>query len=143
MLKGRDLRSLTFNGAKTLPPQPLAWTVVTNDPDRAGNPVLWSGNANNLDAAAVTPVTVPAADPTLRFLAKYGAEFGFDYGYVQVSTDGGATYTTHPRRQDRRRAARPGPQRHDDRVRAAQLRPVGLRRPERAARRSATSATAA
>ena len=49
--------------------------------------------ANNLDAAAVIPVTVPTADPTLRFLAKYGAEFGFDYGYVQVSTDGGATYT--------------------------------------------------
>ena len=35
-------------------------------------------------------------DPTLSFLAKYGAEEGFDYGYVQVSTDGGATYTTIP-----------------------------------------------
>ena len=58
--------------------------------------MLWSGNANNTDASAVTPVTVPTADPTLRFLAKYGAEFGFDYGYVQVSTDGGATYTTIP-----------------------------------------------
>lgn len=41
----------------------------------------------------MTPVTVPATDPTLRFLAKYGAEFGFDYAYVGVSTDGGATYT--------------------------------------------------
>ena len=56
--------------------------------------MLFSGNANNIDASAVTSVTVPTADPTLRFLAKYGAEFGFDYGYVQVSTDGGATYTT-------------------------------------------------
>ena len=35
-------------------------------------------------------VTVPAADPTLRFLAKYGAELGYDYGYVVVSTDGGS-----------------------------------------------------
>ena len=58
--------------------------------------MLWSGNASNTDASAVTSVTVPTADPTLRFLAKYGAEFGFDYGYVQVSTDGGATYTTIP-----------------------------------------------
>ncbi|MEV0157014.1 choice-of-anchor J domain-containing protein [Micromonospora sp. NPDC050686] len=96
VLRGRDLRSLSFTGAKTLPPLPLAWTVVNNDPDRPGNPVLFSGNANNTDAAAVTPVTVPATDPTLRFLAKYGAEAGFDYGYVTVSTDGGATYTAIP-----------------------------------------------
>jgi hypothetical protein len=36
---------------------------------------------------------VPTTDPTLRFLAKYGAEATYDYGYVSVSTDGGATYT--------------------------------------------------
>jgi hypothetical protein len=87
---------LTFRGAKALPPLRLAWTVDSPDPDRSGNPVLWSGNRSNLDASAVTAVTVPTADPTLRFLAKYGAEFGFDYGYVQVSADGGETYTTIP-----------------------------------------------
>ena len=96
VLNGRDLRSLTFTGARQLPSLPLAWTIVSNDPDRPGNPVLWSGNASNTDASAVASVTVPSADPTLRFLAKYGAELGFDYGYVQVSTDGGATYTTIP-----------------------------------------------
>ena len=69
---------------------------MSNDPDRDGNPVLFSGNANNTDAAAVTSVAVPTTDPTLRFLAKYGAELGFDYGYVGISTDGGATYTTIP-----------------------------------------------
>src|SRR4051794_20043872 len=90
VLKGHELRSLSFTGARTLPPIPLRWTIVNNDPDRPGNPVLFSGNANNTDAAAVTQVTVPASDPTLRFLAKYGAEEGFDYGFVQVSTDGGA-----------------------------------------------------
>jgi hypothetical protein len=93
-LRGRRLRSVTFTGAQELPPIPLAWTVVSDDPDRPGNPVLWSGNASNTDASAVTSVTVPADDPTLRFYAKYGAEQGYDYGYVQVSTDGGATYTT-------------------------------------------------
>jgi hypothetical protein len=95
-LRGRDLRSLSFTGATQLPPLPLSWSVVSDDPDRPGNPVLWSGNENNTDASAVTSVTVPAADPTLRFLAKYGAEADYDYGYVQVSTDGGASYTTIP-----------------------------------------------
>ncbi|GIJ19785.1 choice-of-anchor J domain-containing protein [Micromonospora lutea] len=91
-----DLRSIKFQGAKTLPAVPLAWQVVSNDPDRSGNPVLWSGNGNSLDVAAVTEVSVPAADPTLTFLAKYGAEAGYDYGYVSVSTDGGKTYTVIP-----------------------------------------------
>jgi len=92
-LKGSQLKSLQFDGAQTLPPKPLEWTVVDNDPDRPGNPVIWSGNESNLDASAVFHADVPTANPTLTFLAKYGAEAGFDYGYVMVSTDGGATYT--------------------------------------------------
>ncbi len=95
-LTGTDLRTLTFTGATALPSTPLAWTVVDNDPDRAGNPVLFSGNENNTDAAAVTSVAVPATNATLTFLAKYGAEATYDYGYVEVSTDGGATYTAIP-----------------------------------------------
>ncbi len=93
-IKARDLRTLSFKGATALPAQPLKWTVVTDDPARIGNPVLWSGNSTSLDSAAVTQVAVPATNATLTFLAEYGAEAGFDYGYVQVSTDGGATYTT-------------------------------------------------
>ena len=96
VLSGKALRSLRFDGASALPSLPLTWTVVPNDPDRGSNPVLWSGNGNNLDSAAVAEVAVPTGDPTLRFLAKYGAEFGFDYAYVQVSTDGGKTYTSIP-----------------------------------------------
>ena len=91
--RGRDLQSLSFQGAQALPSIPLQWTTDTGDPDRAGNSVLWSGNSSNLDSAAVTSVTVPTIDPMLHLLAKYGAELGFDYGYVVVSTDGGATYT--------------------------------------------------
>jgi hypothetical protein len=92
-LRGRDLRSLIFQGAAALPALPLAWTVVSDDPDSPGDPVLWSGNGNNINATAVTSVAVPADSPTLSFQAKYGAEFGYDYGYVVVSTDGGETYT--------------------------------------------------
>ncbi len=94
MLAGRQIHSVRFDGASTLPSLPLLWTVVSDDPDSPGDPVLWSGNESNLDSAAVTEVTVPTADPTLTFDAKYGAELGFDYAYVQVSTDGGKTYTS-------------------------------------------------
>ena len=93
VLKGKDLKSLAFDGSATLPPLPLEWTVVSDDPDSPGDPALFSGNGNNINATAVTSVAVPTTDPTLRFEAKYGAELGYDYGYVVVSTDGGATYT--------------------------------------------------
>jgi hypothetical protein len=93
VLRGADLKSLTFRGAKNVTPTPVAWTVVDNDPDRAGNPVLFSGNDSNINEAIVVPVSVPAGSPSLTLLAKYGAEADYDYGYVKVSTDGGATYT--------------------------------------------------
>jgi hypothetical protein len=92
-LSGSALTSASFTGDATKPPAPLTWSVVTDDPDRAGNPVLWSGDANGSDAYALTRVTVPTDDPTLTYLAKYGAELGYDYGYTVVSTDGGATFT--------------------------------------------------
>jgi immune inhibitor InhA-like protein len=83
-LRGRDLRSVTFRGAKSLPPLPLTWA--------AADGALFSGNRSDTDAAAIIGVAVPAADPTLRFTTRYGMEAGFDYGYVTVSTDGGRTY---------------------------------------------------
>ena len=82
---GAKLRSLAFRGDRTLPALPIAWTVSDG--------VLFSGSESNAEASAVTSVTVPAADPTLSFQASYGEEEGYDYGYVIVSTDGGATYT--------------------------------------------------
>ncbi len=91
-LRGRELTSLVFDGAAALPPLAQDWRIVTDDPDRPGDPVLFSGNADGLDAVAIIPVTVPVAQPELTFLAKYGAEAGYDFGYVSVSTDGGASY---------------------------------------------------
>ncbi len=61
---------------------------------------------------------MPAGSPTLTFLAKYGAEPGFDYAYVQVSTDGGATYTSIPGDKTVDGAARPGPERKHRGLRA-------------------------
>lgn len=91
-LKGKDLRSLRFSGAKTLVPEPLRWTSVAVD-GYANSPALWSGNESNTDATAVTSVAVPASNPTLTYDERHLAEEGYDYAYTVVSTDGGRTYT--------------------------------------------------
>jgi hypothetical protein len=80
----RDLRSVAFQGAVTLPPAPLAWKLDSG--------MLFSGNEPSTDATAVRAVEVPTADPVLRFKTTYGLEKDFDYGYVTVSADGGRTY---------------------------------------------------
>ena len=95
-LKGKDLRSLSFTGARTLVPEPLKWTSVANPPLQPGDPALWSGNTSNLDASAVTQVNVPAANPTLTFNEYHLAEPTYDYAYTVVSTDGGKTYQALP-----------------------------------------------
>ncbi len=92
-LTGSQLKEVTFRGATTLPPLSLRWSVVRDAPGRAGNPTLWSGNESNLDAAAITSVAVPTANPTLTYTEKHLAEEGYDYAYTVVSTDGGRTYT--------------------------------------------------
>ena len=47
-----------------------------------------------LDRAITREVTVPVANPTLSFTTRYNLEETWDFGFVQVSTDGGATYTS-------------------------------------------------
>jgi hypothetical protein len=93
-LKGSQINSLSFQGATTLPPKPVAWTVAANPPLRtAGDAALYSGAGNNRDEAIVRSVAVPAgAGASLTFDALWNEEIGWDFGFVQVSTDGGATY---------------------------------------------------
>jgi Immune inhibitor A peptidase M6 len=80
----REWRTVGFEGAPSLPPVPLAWTMDAG--------MLFSGNAPDTDAAAVRRVDVPATDPVLRFTTTYGLEDKFDFGYVTVSADGGQTF---------------------------------------------------
>jgi hypothetical protein len=89
-----SITSIGFDGVNELPPLPLAWVV---DPAE-GNPPpsLFAGNDDNLDNSIVREVAVPAGTPSLTFDAQYLLEDGFDYGYVQVSTDGGESYETIP-----------------------------------------------
>jgi hypothetical protein len=89
---GDDVSSLSFTGSATADPSPVQWTSVEPD-DREGS-ALYSGAGNGLDHTMAFPVTVPGDDPTLTFDTKFAIEYGWDYGFVQVSTDGGQSWTS-------------------------------------------------
>jgi immune inhibitor InhA-like protein len=89
----KDIKSLRFNGASTHEPDPIEWTVDTvSPPASAANPALYSGIADNMDRAIVRQVSVPAGGGNLTFDGFWNTEDGWDFAFVQVSTDGGATY---------------------------------------------------
>ena len=52
-----------------------------------------SGSGNDLDNTMTREVTLPAGTVSLSMMARYQIETCWDYAYVQVSTDGGATFT--------------------------------------------------
>ena len=85
------LTSIDFQGSASLPAKPHHWTSVTDAPDHAGDAALYSGAGNNRDEAIVREVTF-GASPSLTFDALWNEEPGWDFGFVQVSTDGGASY---------------------------------------------------
>ena len=93
----RDLRSLSFDGASEIPGRPVEWTVDPTPPN-GGPAALYSGAGNDLDRAIVRQLAVPAGGGTLSFQAQWNLEEdptgGWDFAFVQVSTDGGATYSS-------------------------------------------------
>lgn len=106
-LPAGSLTSITFDGASHLEPDPIQWSVDTTPPDATaadtscakvpdgtGAAALYSGCGPNLDRAIVRQVTVPAGSPNLTFDALWDTELGWDFGYAQVSTDGGKTWTS-------------------------------------------------
>lgn len=56
----------------------------------------WSGSASGADSHLSQQLALPASATTLRFWTWYNLEDGFDWAYVLVSTDGGATWTSLP-----------------------------------------------
>ncbi len=98
-LRAKDLRSLDFDGATAIPGRPVEW-VVDLSPPNGGPAALYSGAGNNLDRTIVRALSVPAAGASLAFQAQWNVEEdpsgGWDFTFVQVSTDGGATYTSIP-----------------------------------------------
>jgi Immune inhibitor A peptidase M6 len=93
-LDAKRLKGISFAGVEALPPLPLEWTVDPDPADQPGDAALFAGTEDNLDRSIVREVDVPTGSPALTFDADWSLEEGFDYGYVQVSTDGGGTYET-------------------------------------------------
>jgi Immune inhibitor A peptidase M6 len=93
-LSADQISSITFDGAADLPALPITWEVDTTPPPGADGPALYSTNADNRNDIIVQNVSVPAGTPSLTFDAAWDLETTFDFGYAQVTTDGGETYTS-------------------------------------------------
>jgi hypothetical protein len=60
----------------------------------------WNGNeathvySNNVNASIVTPPITLGSDSELECWNWYNLESGYDYGYIEISTDGGGTWNS-------------------------------------------------
>ncbi len=93
-LSAGDVTSVEFQGVPDLPPLPIAWEVDATPPSGADGPALHSPVGDNLNEVIVRDVSVPAGSPQLTFDAAWDLELTFDFGYAQITTDGGETYTS-------------------------------------------------
>jgi len=83
------VKEVRFNGLDYLP---TPWSVV-DAPAGGDGKALWSGTGNLLDNWLVLPADLTGASTaTLSFDHYYDIEEAWDYGFVQVSTDGGKTW---------------------------------------------------
>jgi immune inhibitor A len=62
----------------------------------AGTYFYQSGSGNDLDNNMTRPIALGAGPISLAFQARYEIEGCWDYAYVEVSTDGGATFHSIP-----------------------------------------------
>lgn len=86
-LAGKASLHLHFSGAPTVPV--LSTTT--------GVPLWWSNRGDMIDTTLERAVDLRRVHhATLRFNAWYRIEKDYDYGYVEVSTDGGKTWITLP-----------------------------------------------
>jgi hypothetical protein len=68
--------------------------LLPTDP-HSGKAMWWSDRADGLDSTLTRTVDLRnATRPTLSYWTWYEIEKDYDYGYVAVSTDGGARWTT-------------------------------------------------
>ena len=110
-LTADDLESIEFTGDVTYPTRPVEWTEDTTPPesvpagddncgstpaDGPGPGALYSGCGAELDRSIVHQVSVPLGAAQLTFDALWDIEPGWDFAFVQVSNDGGATWKSLP-----------------------------------------------
>jgi Immune inhibitor A peptidase M6 len=85
------IRSISFDGVDFLG---TPWTSVA-DPKDASNKVLWGGNGDEADNALIFEADLTGVNnATLKFDNFIDIEEQWDFGMVQVSTDGGATWNS-------------------------------------------------
>jgi immune inhibitor A len=69
--------------------------TVDNGAPASGQKQFWSTKGDNLVSSMTTDLDLTGAtDAKLTAKVRYSIEEGYDYGYVQVSTDGGSTWTS-------------------------------------------------
>jgi hypothetical protein len=93
-LAAGDVTSIEFQGASDLPPLPISWVVDDSPPPGASGSALYSTDADNHNDVIVQNVDVPSGSPQLTFEAAWDLETTFDFGYAQVTTDGGDSYSS-------------------------------------------------
>jgi immune inhibitor InhA-like protein len=93
-LSAGDVTSVEFQGAVDLPALPITWEVDDTPPPGADGPALYSTDADGRNDIIVREVDVPTGSPQLTFDAAWDLETTFDFGYAQVTTDSGDTYTS-------------------------------------------------
>jgi hypothetical protein len=94
-LSANQVTSVDFQGDSVLETQPVTWEVDATPPSGASGPALHSPVGDNLNEVIVKGgISVPAGAPALTFDAAWDLETTFDFGYAQITTDGGETYTS-------------------------------------------------
>jgi hypothetical protein len=93
-LAAGDVTGITFDGVTDLPPLPITWVVDADPADHTGDPALYSTDADGRNDVIVQTVTIPSGSPQLTFDAAWDLESTFDFAYVQITTDGGESYTS-------------------------------------------------
>lgn len=84
--------TFTFDGAETVP-------LLANQP-HSGSGQWWSARGDDIDTTLTRQVDLSGVDSaTLHFWTWFDIEKWYDYGYVEVSTDGGQTWQILPGRQ--------------------------------------------
>lgn len=66
------------------------WHLIDID----GRLAWYSDHENSADFLIFTSTTIPTENPTLTFETKYSFEDPYDFGFIQVSTDEGLTWTS-------------------------------------------------
>lgn len=85
------IRNISFNGVDFLP---TPWKVVA-DPKNPSNEVLWGNTGDESDNMLILEADLSkVSSATLKFDNYYNIEEQWDFGVVQVSTDGGLTWTS-------------------------------------------------